>query len=251
MPQCRLCKNDFPALIKAHIIPRSFYKRLRDAGGKPVMLTAGADRVDEKQHQSGLWNDDIVCAGCEARFGPYDEHGYAMLKDITKLPVFENPPGHPLAHLLQEVDYHRLKLFFLSVLWRAHWSSHRFFNHVDLGPHEPVIADFILRDVAPPPEVYSVHFYHLTGERYPNVMFPPWRHRVDGTNVYRFYFPGLVVLMTVDKRDLPPPWELMRLNDKPPYNVAFMPYASSAEEGYVSSMQAEIKKAKFIPKRMK
>ena len=247
---CRLCGQSFPKLAESHIIPRSFYKSLKTQGGHVVLLSAGAEKVNERQHQSGIWDNKILCLGCEAKFSPYDAHGFQILKDVESYPKFENPPGTELAYLLQGVDYHKLKLFFLSMLLRAHWASHRFFNRVDVGPHEATLKDFIVRDYAPPPEEYSVFLYHLTGHPYPNVILPPWPHRVDHVNVTRFYLPGVVALITVDKRSLAGDWKHFRLNDQPPHKLVFFPFERSPEHRYFQDIQAEIRRAKHLPKKM-
>ena len=152
---------------------------------------------------------------------------------------------------MQDVDYQRLKLFFLSVLWRAHWSSDWFFRNVDLGPHEPIIADFIKRGVAPPPEVYSVYLYHLTGQPDPDAMFPSRQQRLDDVNVHYLYLPGVVAMITTDTRELTPLYNPLRLNIDPPHLVAFLPYGGSEEEKHFESMMAEMRVAKSIPKRMR
>ena len=47
---------------------------------------------------------------------------------------------------LWEYEYQALKLFALSVLWRAHTSTRQEFAKVNLGPHEPIIKDFLLHN---------------------------------------------------------------------------------------------------------
>jgi hypothetical protein len=134
---------------------------------------------------------------------------------------------------LENVDYHKLKLFFLSMLWRAHASSLAFFSHVDLGVHETKLRSYISSGEAPPSNEYELILFYLFNQPQPPVIIPPWRHKLDGVNVYRFYLPNLMAIIKVDKRPLASSLKPAVFRETPPHFLLPLPYAHSSEMRYI------------------
>jgi hypothetical protein len=91
-----------------------------------------------KQAQSGIYVPNILCKDCEQKLGILDNYAQTTLlkskfieneeKTVWKIPI---------------VDYKKLKLFFISVLWRSHICNHPLFQEVNL----PDSLEFDLRDI--------------------------------------------------------------------------------------------------------
>jgi len=240
---CQFCNQLFPKLVKSHIIPRSFYKKLRD-DSQPytIYLETGRERNNEKYCQSGIYDADIVCEVCEKVFNPYDTHGYRVLKKTLETKrIFHDKDGYPCAYFIENSEYTKLKLFALSMLWRAHVSSHMFFSHVNLGKHANALRSYIADGVAPKPNEYGVVFLHYTEQDYSEAIIPPWRHKINGVNVYRFYLPDIVILINVDQRPMPVPYNKMLLQEQSPHYLVFLPGFSSPEKRYINEMKKQLK----------
>jgi hypothetical protein len=54
--RCRFCDQDKPALAKAHIIPRSFFKGVRGKENYSVEMRVSEKAVKEKYHQAGNYD---------------------------------------------------------------------------------------------------------------------------------------------------------------------------------------------------
>lgn len=128
---CLLCGSTAP-FADAHIIPEWVYR--------PMLASHGWARkvvIGESGHsgilKTGIYDPQLVCQECESRF-EYD--GYA------KRMLFDQPwPRDPAASSARtsvavgrEYDYCQLKLFFLSLLWRASATSRPEFNKLSLSP---------------------------------------------------------------------------------------------------------------------
>jgi hypothetical protein len=95
----------------------------------------------------------------------------------------------------------KLKLFFLSVLWRASISTHDYYKRIDAGPHANVLRDMILSENPGCPDNYSVVLAKFD-DPLAIQMLDPHKDRFDGLNFYRFYLTGFVSYIKVDSRKI-------------------------------------------------
>jgi hypothetical protein len=242
MLKCKYCGEIFPKLVKSHIIPRSFHKVIRGDDKYSIELTIDESDENQKFWQSGIHDSKIVCAECEKLFCEFDTHGYKVLSEaLSQKKIWYGSDGHPCAYLVEEVDYHKLKLFFLSMLWRAHASTQNFWEHVSLGCHESIIRTHISEKIAPPHDKYQVLMFHRLNQPYPNVIIPPWSQKFDGVNFYRFYLPGVIALIKVDKRPLPCIFKPIISNESTPHRLFSLNY-----KGFESSEMRYIEKIKDL-----
>ncbi|MCB9889634.1 MAG: hypothetical protein H6836_08655 [Planctomycetes bacterium] len=144
MDECRLCGARAP-LVQSHIVPKSFYGPLR-LGQKLLSNTPGQR---PRRSPTGEY-DRIVCAECEARFSDYDNYAYRVFEGDLWNPVeLPDSANTVAAFLLNNVKPDRLKLFAMSVLWRAHASQRSIFASVSLaGEVERELRSMILDDRA-------------------------------------------------------------------------------------------------------
>ena len=76
---CCYCRQD-KKLIKAHIIPEGFFRRLREEQNPPMMLTNTAGEYPKKM-PIGVYDKNILCDECEKIFGVWDEYAQQLLTD--------------------------------------------------------------------------------------------------------------------------------------------------------------------------
>lgn len=220
MIKCQYCGEIFPKLAKAHIIPRSFYKAIRGDDKYSIEITIGESYKNEKIWQCGIHDSNIVCEECEKLFCEFDTHGYKVLSEaLSQRNIWCDLNGHPCAYLIENADYHKLKLFFLSMLWRAHASTQFFWEHVSLGCHEPIIRSHISEKIAPPYNEYETFMFNLSNKHYSNLIIPPWPQKIYDVSFYRFYLPEIMVLIKVDKLPLPDIFKSMVSNESRPHRL--------------------------------
>jgi hypothetical protein len=108
--------------------------------------------------------DQIVCPPCEVKFGTWDTYAIELYRSIPNITAVlsnvKTPEGKIRKNYSnpQLFDYHKLKLFVLSLLWRSHASTNRAFSAVRLGlAFEKQIREMINND--DPGSVEDFPFY--------------------------------------------------------------------------------------------
>jgi hypothetical protein len=133
-----------------------------------------------------------------------------------------------LGWTLPNYDYPTLKLFALSILWRAHASTLPEFKNVQLGPHEARVRHLLLSATPGAPEEYSVVIVKWIDEEFGPVFMDPFRETYDGLNYYRIYLGRYVLYFKVDQR---------------PTNAAFR-YFQLGQDTKLVVIARELKKSK-------
>jgi len=196
---CKGCGED-KSLIKAHIIPRSFYMDLRKNENRLDLVSTN---IKQKKGLSriGEYDPDILCKECDQFLSKYDDYGKKLLLD--QFDNFDTLIEGKLirAYVVKNYDYLFLKLFLLSVLWRASISKRPFFKDVNLGDHERHIKDLIFNI-----EDDNNHTYGCTLQKFiPSVVgslektiHSPDKVEISGLNFYKLCFGGYKSLIRVD-----------------------------------------------------
>ena len=147
---CPLCQNE-SILCDSHIVPKGFFEEVR-AGGRPVVVSAM--RKFFKQAQAGL-HEYMLCPTCESDLGEnYDKYAIDILRDGRAGASVQTNND---SFVLQGVDATRLRLFVLSVFWRAHHAKLPPLENVNIGHKaEEDIRSMHNTGSPPPRNSYSV-----------------------------------------------------------------------------------------------
>jgi hypothetical protein len=202
MIECKLTgKTGKP--VKAHIVPKAFYEIPPQEEGMLELLTNSPD-VHPKKTPIGIYDNSMVIRKGEDIFSPWDSYASQIL--LQKFNKLEQITHHneTIAWRLADINYEALKLFALSVLWRAHTSSQPSFSKVKLGKHEPEIKRILLTGRPGEEEYYSVCIARWNEEDFGPVFMDPFRERYDGANFYRIYCGRYLLYIKVDKRKTGP-----------------------------------------------
>lgn len=232
MPSCRVC-GALSGLVKAHIIPAAFFRELRDEQVAPL-LVAGAPGVLPKKAPIGVYDTNILCAACEAKFLDWDTYGaetfLARFADYFS-PLTNN--GTTVAYESQNVEKPRLLDFLVSVLWRASISTQPFYSTVDLGPHEEEVrAAMLISGGSSPPTFDAVlsRWKDEDDDVLPTTgLMNPHRERWGEVNAYRLYLGKVVAYIRVDKRPLQAPFSGFSLRAAGPCRIISRRLATSKD----------------------
>jgi hypothetical protein len=135
---CKFCSATNKPLVKAHIVPQSFYGVVK---GQPL---AGLRSEFSKPRWAwtGVYDNELLCSDCEASFAKLDDYAFNAL---FERPSKSSPPSlrgvdlfpdqlRPVAFRIPGADPERLKLFVYSMFWRAHVSIRNECKGIDVGP---------------------------------------------------------------------------------------------------------------------
>lgn len=150
----------------------------------------------------GIYDRGILCGKCDARIGTWDQYAKELL--AVPLERFGDPSDllREQSLLIEPVDYTKLKLFFISLLWRADRSTHDFFADVQLGPWEARAREALLAGVPGPEEHFATALIRYE-HRLAATVHNPRRARSLGITVYQFSFPYYEVWIKVDQQPFP------------------------------------------------
>lgn len=211
---CKFCGQD-KRLIKAHIIPKAFFIRLRD-GQDPPMMLQNKDGQYPKRAPIGVYDSNILCGDCESRFGDWDNYAQSILSGELKYSSTICDNDTVIAWIIDTYKYDLLKLFFISLLWRASVSIQKFYSKINLGPYEDIAKQFIEECIPGSPNEFSVFLARFHSHSLDSSILSPHPERMDGVRFYRFYLGNYVSYIKTDKRSTPEPFShLILKQDKP------------------------------------
>mgnify|MGYP001586023771 FL=1 len=195
---CKLCDRK-KKLQKSHIIPEFVYRSLYDEKHKFHVLSKSG-KLPPKQ--KGIY-EKLLCVECEQQLSVYEKYAREMLIGGEQISYRQ----HGKLICLFGLDYHKFKLFMLSILWRSSISEDKFFSHVQLGKyHENKIKQLIKNDNPGDSFDYPCVIFGLSDEEktHSSVIVQPIRSRIQGHIVYRFVFSRFVWVYYVSSHQLPP-----------------------------------------------
>ncbi|HTA42226.1 MAG TPA: hypothetical protein VK789_07260 [Bryobacteraceae bacterium] len=196
---CRFCLEERP-LIEAHIIPKGFFERIRT--DEANILINESDYP--KRSPQGIYDKGILCGPCDNIIGKWDQYAqealpaemsaFTLIADRQIIGGWERP----------DYDYELLKLFFISLVWRASISTHPFYVGISIGSKFEEEARLMLREGRPGGAhdfgVVIARFVEPVGQAF----FDPHTERMNGINHVRFYLAGFIAYMKVDQRPYDP-----------------------------------------------
>ena len=190
MSICRLCIND-RKLCDSHIISEFFYEPLYDEKHRIERVSANS-HVSRKPEQKGI-REKLLCSDCENFLGRYE--GYWRR-------VFLGPQVHGVGlvgNKFTGLDYAKLKLLQLSILWRAGISRESFFREVNLGPHEEKLRQMILNEKPGTASEYPCLMSAITHENQvvDGLIIQPTQIRFESHTCYQLITGGLLWIFFV------------------------------------------------------
>lgn len=193
--RCKFCSGEHE-LVEAHIIPEGFWRPFRHAGQMPRLLSS-----DEHPRRIpiGVYDSTILCTRCEPRFGPWDQYAQELLHDELPQARQRRVGQLVVAYEVDDWRYDLLKLFFVSVLWRAAVSRQPFFKRITLGPFEDRALRMLTEGHPGAPDDFAVVLAKST-TKYGRAILDPFVGRIDGINYATFYLGFYIAYIKVDKR---------------------------------------------------
>jgi len=225
---CKLCGGE-KKLVKAHIIPKSMYRQMYINSESPEMYSNKKGIHPRKSHV-GEYDQGIVCEACEALFSPWDDYAQELLlAEYQDGDFFVDANGNKRAYTFNTFNYVKLKLFFLSLLWRADASSRPFFRRVDIGPFRNGLRQMILQKNPGSAEDFGVVLTRYSDEIGQSILMDPHKQRFEHVNYIQMYFAGYIAYIKVDRRNVGQQFAPFLMMPGMPLHVMLRPFAYSKE----------------------
>lgn len=209
MQVCKLCGQSVP-LIKAHIIPKWAIMDLYPKTGSlsKLPLEFAGINVLRKRAPIGTYDKNLFCARCDNGMGVFDGYGKQIFQD-TELEFYNEESG-----IIKSIDFQKLTLFLLCVVYRASVTKSVEFADFSIGLYEAKIA-MIIRDSLQGKTDLSLGQYSFVVTRFESGDLPqsalngqimlPCCQRIDGVNCVVLYLSrGFKIYLKLDQRPYPP-----------------------------------------------
>lgn len=190
--QCKLCHAS-GRLRRSHILSEFVYKALYDDHHRFFDLGAAGGKGVTFQ-QKGL-REPLLCELCETKLSTYETYVAPLLKRPEGLAISSHN-----TRAVNYVDYTKVKCFQLSILWRAHVSTHPLFGRINVGTkHAERLRTMLLAGEPGEPNEYGCLMVAANVGDSPMTDFigPSIHLRKDGHHDYTLIFAGFVWCFTV------------------------------------------------------
>ncbi len=142
----------------------------------------------------------LLCEKCEEQFSIYERYVSQKFYHQESITVKQDDK----AFIAENVDYSLMKLFQLSLLWRASVSQLEIFGDVKLGPHEEYLRNMLTNENPGEDYEYGCLQFAIFMEKNKladGLILAPAFFRVDGFRHYRFIFGGLIWLYVISSHN--------------------------------------------------
>lgn len=216
--------------VKAHIIPRSFYD-LDYSQPVTLEIITNSEKGYNGKSFAGIYDSNIVTVEGERIFSGWDSYAHDLLIRDRESFTKRVSEGKVIALETPRYDYAKLKLFFLSVLWRASVSTRPFFQHVRLGHHEAIVKDALLNANPGDRDFYSVALACFTDLPSKTAMLDPFKERYGyGITYYRFFLGHYIAYIKVDQQPTPQVFTPTELRPDSPLIIVSREFHQSKEK---------------------
>jgi len=185
--QCALCLED-RKLCNSHIVPEFIFKRLKEEEGCFYVFRSSTNRF---KSFGKTFSEKLLCSQCETLFSKWE--GYAKQFFADEIPLSGYARGDHF--VLSGADYPRMKLFFMSLLWRFSVSTNPWMKGCSIGPHSERLRKHLLESDPLEPWRYGCTLTAVMVDRVhvPDLIAPPSAVRVDGHRCIRLVVGGYLL----------------------------------------------------------
>jgi hypothetical protein len=160
-------------------------------------------------------------------FSPWDGYACDLFVNKTVKPVIEIA-GEVAAWEVPDCDFYKIRMFFLSLIWRMHTTNRPVFRAVDIGPLSARLRCSLREknpDTFPELDVVIVRYDHKMADG----IIGPIKTRREGVNGYDIIFSQYKCWVKIDKRPVPSPSDELALSNGEPLKMFGMNYLESPE----------------------
>jgi hypothetical protein len=232
MGLCKYCEQDKP-LVDAHIVPASFCREMLDPGEQFLLLVSKNPAEFIKRSPIGPYDQNILCRECEDRFQTLDDYGARLLIQGRDSEFRLHADGELPLYVADYFDYARLKLFVLSVLWRAAVSQHRFCSRVELGPRLARVRQMLEDSDPGSPSEFSTIFTRWTRTPQkglpPKLLASPVRRRYEQARAIKLYLAHFVAEVCTSSAPFPSALSEFVISPSKPMVAIGLPLSGSGD----------------------
>jgi len=161
---------------------------MEDEKGTPNRYLVLGREEPQYMGQGGI-KERLLCKNCEVMLSVYEKYAKEILYGgNTQIAI--NPIAKK-SFEISNIDYHKFKIFQLSILWRASVSKDEFFEDVQLGPHEKTLRKMITDENPGKESDYPCVMIRIVDDKreaFGEFMVDTMSSKFKGHRIYTFVF---------------------------------------------------------------
>lgn len=228
---CNLCRKEKKLIKKSHIIPRSLINKFVNPDKKGYKkLIIGTDKSSNAFDSN--YEPNILCLECEQIIGKNEDYLYKFIFDgLSKknhLVINQNTTD---AISVSNVNYQKLKLAIISIVWRSSISKINNHESITLGSEVKEKMREMIWEADPgntdefPVAICS--FGHLTQFEKATAIYPPYISEKDGQITYWIIIGKLMLCCFIKPEKSRVAFEQSWLTENGDLNIVKLPYRSA------------------------
>jgi hypothetical protein len=202
------------------------------------MMLMTTERNWAARSHKGIYDISLVCSYCESRFKNYDQYAAELLMQSRHGQTISSEPNFTL---IDKYSYRLLKLYFISVMWRASASERPEFRSVSLGPYQDRARKLIENDDPGCDREFQTHLFQFDEGPGRAAFLNPHSEYFDDIRYYRFYMGGYVALIKVDNRAARSPLDENHLHPDKPLAIGTLKFRGSSTHKLLLKMARSVK----------
>jgi hypothetical protein len=222
---CFYC-HEAKELINAHVIPEYFFRQIIETdGSKKKMLYLKKTELEYMQRApKGIYDSGILCKSCDNEIGKLDDYAIKFFQNSASWQ--KTYSNNLIYYKPANCNYKVLKLFFISLLWRASITTNPFFGLVKLGPFEEEAYRRLKSKEPGDKHSFSVIMFKLSNTKDASLnemeipiqkhILNPTTTRVEGRKFYRIHLNEFFIVIKVDGRKINKGFDSITLRENAP-----------------------------------
>lgn len=207
MAICKLCKVGKQLIKKSHIFPNFLYTDFYDEQNRLRKFDINEMKKRNPRISklpTGIYEGQILCNKCDNNIIGALETYMSLLvnsKKGTKVKGKRIDSGLSIFEI-RNIDSKKLKLFLLSILFRASISSLSEFNDVKLGPYEEKIRLAILNNNIEELDIQISILKFARNSNFTRFIAQPIRSKIGHATVYSIIINGYLIIFFMKENDM-------------------------------------------------
>jgi hypothetical protein len=214
--KCHLCLEEKELQRKSHIIPEFIYSESNlfhkhhnlEAFDLFQFIKTGERKIIMKNQKTGFFDEYILCKHCDGVvLNKYETYGklffYSKKLPEGKALIVRNETKYIEC---LNADYTLLKLFFLSILWRADISRQQIFSEISLKDNvKEKLRNMLLNYIPLTDKEFPVFVYHTLFDKTftKDHFLHPIKIKFGDEDGFVFIFGGFIITFTFGINGIP------------------------------------------------
>lgn len=223
MKICKLCRKPKTLIKTSHIISDFLHDELYDEKHRlikfhPNELKKDAPKISTPP--SATYEGGILCAKCDNDIiGKYESYASKLLRNLlpkNKKPTCKEVFDQTLEKTfeVENLDYQKLKLFLLSILWRSSISSRPEFQNIDLKENEERVRNQIYNGTASNENDIQIAIFKFEKEaQFSTFIAPPLLNNGEDKPYYSTIILGYVIIFHFQESEESKFWKQYSLKE--------------------------------------